>query len=279
MSRITRITEVAVGPVLIGEGRPLALLAGPCVIESERHTIRLAEAIREICARLNFPFIFKASFDKANRSSIESYRGPGLDEGLRILAKTRDAIDGPVVTDIHEASQAQPVGEVLDLIQIPAFLCRQTDLLAAAAKTGKPVNAKKGQFLSPEEMKNVVDKIKANGNEQVLLTERGTFFGYNRLVNDMTAIPRMKALAPVVFDATHSCQMPGGLGFQSGGNREYAATLAQAAVAAGADAIFIEVHDDPDNAMSDPATVWPLDQLEALLRKCQAIKAAVCGTG
>ena len=276
---MSRITEVAVGPVLIGEGRPLALLAGPCVIESERHTIRLAEAIREICARLNFPFIFKASFDKANRSSIESYRGPGLDEGLRILAKTRDAIDGPVVTDIHEASQAQPVGEALDLIQIPAFLCRQTDLLAAAAKTGKPVNAKKGQFLSPEEMKNVVDKIKANGNEQVLLTERGTFFGYNRLVNDMTAIPRMRALAPVVFDATHSCQLPGGLGHQSGGNREYAGTLAQAAVAAGADAIFIEVHDDPDNAMSDPATVWPLDQLEALLSKCQAIKAAVCGTG
>ncbi len=275
---MSRISEVAVGAVSIGEGRPLALLAGPCVIESERHTIRLAEAIREICARLSFPFIFKASFDKANRSSIDSYRGPGLDEGLRILAKTRDAIDGPVVTDIHEASQAQAVGEVLDLIQIPAFLCRQTDLLAAAAKTGKPVNAKKGQFLSPEEMKNVVDKIKANGNEQVLLTERGTFFGYNRLVNDMTAIPRMRALAPVVFDATHSCQLPGGLGFQSGGNREYAGILAQAAVAAGADAIFIEVHDDPDNAMSDPATVWPLDQLEALLRRCQAIKAAVCGT-
>ncbi len=276
---MSRISEVAVGPVSIGEGRPLALLAGPCVIESERHTIRLAESIREICARLSFPFIFKASFDKANRSSIESYRGPGLDEGLRILAKTRDAIDGPVVTDIHEASQAQPVGEVVDLIQIPAFLCRQTDLLAAAAKTGKPVNAKKGQFLSPEEMKNVVEKIKASGNEQILLTERGTFFGYNRLVNDMTAIPRMRALAPVVFDATHSCQMPGGLGHQSGGNREYAATLAQAAVAAGADAIFIEVHDDPDNAMSDPATVWPLDQLEALLRKCQAIRAAACGAG
>lgn len=275
---MSRITEVAVGPVSIGEGRPLALLAGPCVIESERHTIRLAEAIREICARLSFPFIFKASFDKANRSSIESYRGPGLDEGLRILSKTRDAIEGPVVTDIHEASQAQPVGEVVDLIQIPAFLCRQTDLLAAAAKTGKPVNVKKGQFLSPEEMKNVVDKIKANGNEQVLLTERGTFFGYNRLVNDMTAIPRMRALAPVVFDATHSCQLPGGLGHQSGGNREYAGTLAQAAVAAGADAIFIEVHDDPDNAMSDPATVWPLDQLEALLGKCQAIRTAVCGT-
>ncbi len=165
------------------------------------------------------------------------------------------------------------------MIQIPAFLCRQTDLLAAAAKTGKPVNVKKGQFLSPEEMKNVVEKIKANGNEQVLLTERGTFFGYHRLVNDMTAIPRMRALAPVVFDATHSCQMPGGLGFQSGGNREYAGTLAQAAVAAGADAIFIEVHDDPDNAMSDPATVWPLDQLEALLRRCQAIKAAACETG
>ena len=182
------------------------------------------------------------------------------------------------MTDIHEASQAQPVGEVLDLIQIPAFLCRQTDLLAAAAKTGKPVNAKKGQFLSPEEMKNVVDKIKANGNEQVLLTERGTFFGYTRLVNDMTAIPRMRALAPVVFDATHSCQLPGGLGHQSGGNREYAGTLAQAAVAAGADAIFIEVHDDPDNAMSDPATVWPLDKLEALLGKCQAIRTAVCGT-
>lgn len=276
---MSRISEVAVGSVSIGEGRPLALLAGPCVIESERHTIRLAEAIREICARLSFPFIFKASFDKANRSSIESYRGPGLDEGLRILSKTRDAIDGPVLTDIHEASQAQPVGEVLDLIQIPAFLCRQTDLLAAAAKTGKPVNVKKGQFQSPEEMKNVVEKIKANGNDQVLLTERGTFFGYHRLVNDMTSIPRMRALAPVVFDATHSCQMPGGLGFQSGGSREYAGTLAQAAVAAGADAIFIEVHDDPDNAMSDPATVWPLDQLEALLRRCQAIRAASGGTG
>ena len=157
---MSRISEVAVGPVSIGEGRPLALLAGPCVIESERHTIRLAEAIREICARLSFPFIFKASFDKANRTSIESYRGPGLDEGLRILSKARDAIDGPVVTDIHEASQAQPVGDVVDLIQIPAFLCRQTDLLAAAAKTGKPVNAKKGQFLSPEEMKNVVEKIR-----------------------------------------------------------------------------------------------------------------------
>ncbi len=268
------ITQVSVGPVVIGEGRPLALIAGPCVIESEDHTLELAESIKSICTELGFPLIFKASFDKANRSSIDSYRGPGLEQGLKILAKVKTHIDGPVLSDVHQPAQARAAGDVLDVLQIPAFLCRQTDLVVAAAETGKAVNVKKGQFMSPEEMRNVVGKITACGNEQVLLTERGTFFGYHRLVNDMTAIPRMRKLAPVVFDATHSCQFPGGQGFQSGGQRDFVGALARAAVAVGADALFVEVHDDPDNAMSDPATVLPLNRLEELLRACQAIRAA-----
>ena len=259
----TRKAEI--GKIRIGAGSPLALIAGPCVIESEGHTLHLAEAIRGICDALHLPFIFKASFDKANRSSIHSFRGPGLPEGLRILAKVRKQIGVPVLSDIHEGDQAKSAGEVLDCLQIPAFLCRQTDLLVAAAATGRCVNVKKGQFLSPEEMGNVADKLRESGCDNFLFTERGTFFGYNRLVNDMTAIPRMQAFAPVVFDATHSCQQPGGAGTQSGGERQYVGTLAAAAVAAGADALFMEVHDDPDRAKSDPATVYPLDQLHTLL--------------
>ena len=264
-----------IGRIKIGGGAPLALIAGPCVIESQEHTLKLAESIRDICAALKMPFVFKASFDKANRSSIQSFRGPGLKEGLRILGLVRKQIGVPVLSDIHEAQQAAPAGEVLDCLQIPAFLCRQTDLLAAAAATGRCVNVKKGQFLSPEEMSNVAAKLRESGCDNFLFTERGTFFGYNRLVNDMTAIPRMQQYAPVVFDATHSCQQPGGAGNMSGGERQHVGTLAAAAVAAGADAVFMEVHDDPPNAKSDPATVFPLDGLRSLLNNLLRVADAV----
>jgi 2-dehydro-3-deoxyphosphooctonate aldolase (KDO 8-P synthase) len=213
-----RIAEIS--NIRIGRGQPLALVAGPCVIESAEHTLQLADAIRGVCEKLHMPFVFKASYDKANRSSASSFRGPGLEEGLRILGRVRKAIGVPVVSDIHEAAHAKPASEVLDCVQIPAFLCRQTDLLLAAAETGRCVNVKKGQFMSPEEMSNVASKLREGGCENFLFTERGTFFGYNRLVNDMTAIPRMQQFAPVVFDATHSCQQPGGAGTQSGGQRE-----------------------------------------------------------
>ncbi len=266
--------NVQVGDIHIGPGYPLALIAGPCVIESRAHTLKLAEAVKEIAAATNTPLIFKASFDKANRSSLHSFRGPGLKEGLAILANVKKKLALPVVSDIHETRQAVPASKVLDLIQIPAFLCRQTDLLLAAAATGKPVNLKKGQFMSPEEMLPAVEKLRAAGASGVLLTERGTFFGYGRLVNDMTSIPRMAAYAPVVFDATHSCQLPGQGGRQSGGQREMAPVLARAAVAAGAHALFLEVHDRPEKAKSDPATVWPLDQLADLLSDAQRIAQA-----
>lgn len=264
-----------IGTHTISSGHPLVLIAGPCVIESERHTLQLAQRLKDICESLKIPLAFKASFDKANRSSIHSFRGPGLDAGLAILAKVRAEVGVPVVSDIHEASQASAAGEVLDCIQIPAFLCRQTDLLAAAAATGRCVNVKKGQFLSPEEMGNVADKLVESKCRQFMFTERGTFFGYHRLVNDMTAIQRMQRYAPVVFDATHSCQFPGGAGSQSGGQREYCARLAAAAIGAGTDALFLEVHDDPDHAKSDPATVYPIDQLESLLIRLVRIAEAV----
>jgi 2-dehydro-3-deoxyphosphooctonate aldolase (KDO 8-P synthase) len=219
--------------------------------------------------------IFKASFDKANRQSIDSFRGPGLDEGLKILDEVRRDLGMPVVSDIHEPAQAAAAGEVLDVVQVPAFLCRQTDLLTAAGRTGRCVNVKKGQFVSPEQMADAVGKVRHTGNGRVLLTERGTFFGYGRQVNDMTAIGIMRAYAPVVFDVTHSCQMPGGGGSHSGGRREFAPVLARAAVAAGADALFIETHDDPPNAKSDAATVWPIDELETLLAGCVRVYHAV----
>jgi len=264
-----------IADVEFGSGKPLAVIAGPCVIESQSHSLELAEALRDICARLSVPFVFKASFDKANRSSVHSERGPGLRQGLDVLRIVRRELGVPVLSDIHLPDQAGAAGEVLDCVQIPAFLCRQTDLIAAAAATGKCVNVKKGQFMAPEEMGNVAGKLRESGCENFLLTERGTFFGYNRLVNDMTGIPRMQAFAPVVFDATHSCQLPGAAGRQSGGQRQYAPTLAAAALAAGADALFLEVHDDPDNAASDPATVYPLTQFEALLRRLLAIALVV----
>ena len=265
---------VQLGPLKIGRGQPLALIAGPCVIESGEHTLRLAEAINRLCRERGFPFVFKASFDKANRSSIDSFRGPGLTDGLAILAEIRRELDIPVLSDIHLPDQAGAVGRALDCVQVPAFLCRQTDLLIAAAKTGKCVNVKKGQFMSPEEMGNVVDKIRSAGNDNILLTERGTFFGYHRLVNDMTAIPRMQEFAPVVFDATHSCQHPGGAGTQTAGHRRFTPTLALAAIAAGTDAIYMEVHDDPENAKSDPATVYPLDKLGVLLDRFHKVAEA-----
>lgn len=264
-----------IGNLAIGAGHRLALIAGPCVIESREHTLRMADALRRLCGESNIPFVFKASFDKANRSSIHSFRGPGLGDGLEILAAVRREIGVPVLSDIHEAQQAAPAGEVLDCLQIPAFLCRQTDLLTAAARTGRCVNVKKGQFLSPEEMENVAAKLVESGGRNFLFTERGTFFGYNRLVNDMTSLERMREFAPVVFDATHSCQFPGGAGTQSGGQRRFVGTLACAGVAAGADALFMEVHDDPARAKSDPATVYPLDQLRPLLDRVLRVAEAV----
>ena len=262
---------VTVGDIAIGQGRPLALIAGPCVIESRDAVLALAEDLRELAASRSIPFIFKASFDKANRSSIDSYRGPGPDEGLRILSEVREAVGVPVLSDIHQPGQAAAAAEVLDVLQIPAFLCRQTDLIVAAAGTGRPLNIKKGQFMAPADMKNVLDKARHAGNDQVMLTERGASFGYNTLVVDMRSIPIMQSLGvPVVFDATHSTQQPGGPGTQSGGEREMALPLARAAVAVGCDALFFEVHEDPDKALSDAATMIPLawmpEILDALLR-------------
>jgi len=258
--------------VEVGLEAPLFLMAGPCVIESKNCCLDIAGRLVEIARRADVGVIFKASFDKANRSSISSFRGPGLEKGLKILAAVRRETNLAVMTDVHEPSQAAAAGEVVDCLQVPAFLCRQTDLLCACARTGKPVNIKKGQFLSPGEMKNVVEKIRACGNEKMILTERGTFFGYNRLVNDMTAIDSMKKLGyPVVFDATHSTQQPGGLGDASGGQREMAPILARAAVAAGANGLFLEVHTEPEKARSDAATTMPIDRLEDLLGVCREI--------
>jgi 2-dehydro-3-deoxyphosphooctonate aldolase (KDO 8-P synthase) len=272
------VNPVRVGDVEIGPGGGLAIVAGPCVIESRDHTLRLADSVARVCRQLRLPLIFKASYDKANRSSIESFRGPGLEKGLDVLAEVKREVGVPVLSDVHLPEQAAPAAEVLDCLQIPAFLCRQTDLAVAAGRTGATVNVKKGQFVSPEEMGNVAAKIRSTGNDRVLLTERGTFFGYHRLVNDMTSLARMRRFAPVVFDATHSCQLPGGEKTQSGGRREFIPPLARAAVAAGCDALFLEVHDDPPNAKSDPATVYPLEQLSQLLDTCRRIAELVAAT-
>lgn len=258
--------------VEIGLDAPLFVMAGPCVIESKDTCLDIANRLAEIARRTDVGIIFKVSFDKANRSSLHSFRGPGLEKGLDILAAVRQETNLPVMTDVHEPSQAAAASEVVDCLQVPAFLCRQTDLLCACGRTGKPVNVKKGQFLSPAEMENVVEKIRACDNEKIILTERGTFFGYNRLVNDMTAIETMKKLGcPVVFDATHSTQQPGGLGSASGGRREMAPILAKAAVAAGANGLFIEVHTKPEKAKSDAASIMPIDWLEDLLKVCKEI--------
>jgi 2-dehydro-3-deoxyphosphooctonate aldolase (KDO 8-P synthase) len=242
------------------------LIAGPCVIENEADTLRIARHLKHVAQSLNIPLIFKASYDKANRSSISSYRGPGIEEGLAILKKVRDEVGIPVLTDIHYPEDAQTVADVCDVIQIPAFLCRQTDLLIAAGETLKTINVKKGQFMSPVEMKNVVEKIHSTGNRSVLLTERGTFMGYNNLVVDIRSLPQMRAMGcPVVFDATHSVQLPGGQGISSGGQREYVNLLSRAAVAAGVDALFWEVHPEPEKALCDGPNALPLNQIENLL--------------
>ncbi len=261
-----------IGNVKVGLDADLFVIAGPCVIETEKNCLAIAKKLAQISQATDIKIIFKASFDKANRSSIKSFRGPGLKQGLKILQRVRKETGLPIITDVHQPDQAAKVAKVADALQIPAFLCRQTDLLAACAKTKKPVNIKKGQFLSPAEMKNVVEKVHHFKNKKIMLTERGTFFGYNRLVNDMTAISEMKKLGcPVIFDATHSTQQPGGLGYASAGNRLFAPILAKAAIAAGANALFLEVHTDPKKAKSDATTVLPISRLQNLLKTCKQI--------
>jgi len=262
---------VQVGSVKIGDGR-LALIAGPCVIENLELCQRVASTMSELCQRLEIPYIFKASFDKANRTAHDSFRGQGLEQGLEVLYRIRQEFGVPVTTDIHESDQAEPTAQVVDLLQIPAFLCRQTDLLYAAAKTGKPVNVKKGQFLAPWDAGNIVEKLRAYGASGILLTERGTSFGYNTLIVDMAGLPMMRQFGvPVVYDATHSVQRPGGAGRQSGGDRSAVPPLARAAVAVGIDALFMEAHPEPERALSDSATQYPLAQVEPLLRELLAI--------
>jgi 2-dehydro-3-deoxyphosphooctonate aldolase (KDO 8-P synthase) len=263
--------DVRAGPVTIGQTRPLTLIAGPCAIESRDHALFMAERLVALTGDLGIPFVFKASFDKANRTSADSARGVGLAEGVAILGEIKGRFGCPVITDIHDAAQCRPVAEVVDILQIPAFLCRQTDLLQAAAETGAVVNVKKGQFLAPWDMANVTAKLEAFGATRVLVTERGASFGYNTLVSDMRALPQLAATGwPVVFDATHSVQQPGGLGGKSGGQREFVPVLARAAVAIGVAAVFIETHDDPDNAMSDGPNMVPLDKLGQLLDDLKA---------
>ncbi len=268
--------QFEVGGIRLGAGVPLFLIAGPCVIESEAHARMLAERLVEFTRRLQLPFLYKASYDKANRTSVHSFRGPGLAEGLRVLKKIRDELGVPVLTDVHEVAQVGPTAEVCDVLQIPAFLCRQTDLLVAAGKSGRAVNIKKGQFLSPQEMAHAVEKVASTGNRRILLTERGTSFGYQNLVVDMRSFPILRRLGyPVVFDVTHSVQLPGAAGTASGGQPEFIEPLARAAVAAGVDGIFMEVHDHPAAAKSDGANAMPLDRLPALLERLQQLAALV----
>lgn len=260
----------------LASGRRLFLIAGPCVIESEALCLRVAATLQRTCQKLGMPLVFKASFDKANRTSAQSFRGPGLEKGLAILEKVRTRTGLPVLTDVHTEAQTQSAGEVVDILQIPAFLCRQTDLIEAAVRTGKIVNLKKGQFLSPGEMLQVAKKAEAAGGKHLLLTERGTTFGYNNLVTDLRGIPILKRAGyPVVFDATHSVQLPGGGGDKSAGQREFAPVLARAAVAAGADGVFIETHPDPDRALSDGPNMIPLSELPGVLKTLVKIKAVV----
>ncbi|HEY3044012.1 MAG TPA: 3-deoxy-8-phosphooctulonate synthase [Vicinamibacterales bacterium] len=268
------MNPVTIGEIAIGGGRPLVLIAGPCVIESESHASELAARLAAVVRRLGVPFIFKASFDKANRTAGTSFRGPGLDEGLRVLAGIKSTLDVPILTDIHEASQARATAEVADVLQIPAFLSRQTDLIVAAAKTGRVVNIKKGQFLAPDDVRHAVAKAVAAGNSRVIVTERGTSFGYHNLVVDMRAFPMMRAQGtPVVFDVTHSLQLPGGGDGVTAGQAEYIEPLASAGVAAGVDGVFLEVHDNPARAKSDAQNALHLDRLEPLLRRLMAIDA------
>ncbi len=269
--------SVAIGPVTLGNHLPLALIAGPCQMESRAHALETASRLKEICGRLGIGLIYKTSYDKANRTSASAARGIGMATALDVFAEIRDSLGLPTLTDVHEAAQCAPVAEAVDVIQIPAFLCRQTDLLLAAAATGRVVNIKKGQFLAPWDMKNAAAKVTGAGNPNVLLTERGASFGYNTLVSDMRSLPIMARDTglPVVFDATHSVQQPGGQGTSSGGQREFVETLARAAVAVGVAAVFIETHEDPDRAPSDGPNMVPLDQFEALIGRLMAIDSLV----
>lgn len=271
---MTEPKTVTVGDIEIGRDRPFALITGPCQLESLDHARMMAEKIAEACAPTGTKFIFKASYDKANRSSISTQRGLGMEEGLKILGQIKDEFGCPILTDVHDAGQCTPASEVCDVIQIPAFLCRQTDLLLAAGETGAAINVKKGQFLAPWDMGNVAEKIASTGNERIMLCDRGTSFGYNTLVSDFRGLPTMAATGyPVVFDATHSVQQPGGQGTTSGGQREFAPVLARAAVAVGVSALFIETHQDPDNAPSDGPNMIPVDQMEALIGNLAAYDA------
>jgi 2-dehydro-3-deoxyphosphooctonate aldolase (KDO 8-P synthase) len=270
------IISVKIGSLTCGPGHPLLWIAGPCVIESHDLTMQIAHRLAAIADELRIPLVFKASFDKANRSSSKTFRGPGIESGLKTLAAVKAATGLPITTDVHEIPQIAPTAEVVDLIQIPAFLARQTDLLLAAGRSGKPVNVKKGQFMAPWDMKNVVAKLSEAGTDQVLLTERGTTFGYGQLINDMRAIPWMQDLnRPVIFDATHSVQMPGGHGDRSGGDRQMVPYLMKAAVAAGCDGVFLETHPNPDCALSDGPNMLPLDELPELMRCCMRIRQAI----
>jgi 2-dehydro-3-deoxyphosphooctonate aldolase (KDO 8-P synthase) len=277
---VTRTRAVRIGSVTIGGGAPLALIGGPCAIEDEKHALMMAERLQRVTADAGVPFIYKSSYDKANRSSIHSYRGPGLTEGLRILQKVKDETGLAVLSDVHAVSEVSPAAQVLDVLQIPAFLCRQTDLIVACATSGRPVNVKKGQFVAPRDMVNVVEKVRASGSEDLLLTERGTTFGYNNLIVDFRGLPIMRALGyPVIFDATHSVQLPGGQGDRSGGERQYVQALARASVAVGVDGLFMEIHEDPDRTLEDgrPLSDGPnmlrLDDLPRLLDEIRAIAA------
>ena len=276
---------VPVAGLTIGGGAPLVLIGGPCAIEDERHALMMAERLQRITSDAGVPFIYKSSYDKANRSSVHSYRGPGLKEGLRILARVKETTGLPVLSDVHEVVEVEPAAEVLDVLQVPAFLCRQTDLLLTCGRTRRPVNVKKGQFLAPHDMGNLVTKIRSTGNESILLTERGTSFGYNNLVVDFRGLPIMRGLGyPVIFDATHSVQLPGGAGDRSGGERQYVQALARAAVSVGVDALFMEIHEDPDRAMADgrPLSDGPnmlrLDDLPRLLDEIAAIVSGLGGS-
>lgn len=258
--------NVPLGHFIIGQDQPFRLIAGPCQIESRDHAFFMAEALHRLCHELDIQLIYKSSFDKANRSSVHAARGVGMKEGLKILSDIRTRFDIPVLTDVHAPEQCAPTAEAVDVLQIPAFLCRQTDLLLAAGRTGRAINVKKGQFLAPQDMQNIVDKLKSTGNERILLCERGTCFGYNTLINDMRALPIMARTGyPVVFDATHSVQQPGGLGTATGGQREFVAPLARAALATGVSALFIETHQEPDTAPSDGPTMIPLAEMRDLL--------------
>lgn len=271
-----KIREINIGNLKVGGDNSLFLIAGPCVIESEKLAISTAKEIKKICDSLDIPFIFKSSYDKANRSALKSFRGPGLKKGLAILKKVKETINVPILCDVHSQKEIKEVAKIVDIIQIPAFLCRQTDLILEVSKTGKPVNVKKGQFLAPWDVKNIIEKIESVGNRNILLTERGTSFGYNNLIVDMKSLPIMRGFGyPVIFDATHCVQLPGGLGASSGGLREFIPYLARAAVACGCDGVFLEVHPEPDKALCDGPNSFPLKELSSLLKELKNIDAIV----